>query len=258
VRLNVSRVAGVIADSFAARASTSARSTLHAQHGAGVFVALEADVAIAAADGTRAVGRVVIVPPDVAHTVDSPAPSLGVLFDPERLPLLAGFARQRGAPFVLDGALAQRIHGAVRAERSSLFSAGTLDGLAREIAARLVGPAARPDRRVAAAVEALRDASRDAAVDATKISPAHLRELFRRDVGISMRTFRLWRRLMLALAAYSASGDATGAAHAAGFADLAHFSRTCRRMLGYSPSLLRGPPVARVGVSPTAPPRPPA
>jgi AraC-like DNA-binding protein len=33
--------------------------------------------------------------------------------------------------------------------------------------------------------------------------------------------------------------DATTAAHRAGFADLAHFSRTCRRMLGYSPTGLR-------------------
>lgn len=33
--------------------------------------------------------------------------------------------------------------------------------------------------------------------------------------------------------------DATRAAHLAGFADLAHFSRTCRRMLGHSPTTMR-------------------
>jgi AraC-like DNA-binding protein len=33
--------------------------------------------------------------------------------------------------------------------------------------------------------------------------------------------------------------DLTAAAHAGDFADLAHFSRTCRRMLGYPPSVLR-------------------
>ncbi|WP_433932169.1 helix-turn-helix domain-containing protein [Sorangium cellulosum] len=59
-----------------------------------------------------------------------------------------------------------------------------------------------------------------------------------RDVGLPIRTFQLWRRLLVAVAALSRL-DATGAAHAAGFADLAHFSRTCRRMLGYSPTELR-------------------
>jgi AraC-like DNA-binding protein len=70
------------------------------------------------------------------------------------------------------------------------------------------------------------------------ISEAHLQELFARDVGTSMRTYRLWHRLLRALRAFSTS-DATSAAYAAGFADLAHFSRTCRRLLGYSPTSLR-------------------
>ncbi|MFY0564636.1 helix-turn-helix domain-containing protein [Archangium lansingense] len=62
-------------------------------------------------------------------------------------------------------------------------------------------------------------------------------EPFVRDVGLPIRTFQLWRRLLVAVAA-SARLDATHAAHFAGFADLAHFSRTCRRMLGYSPTAL--------------------
>jgi AraC-like DNA-binding protein len=59
-----------------------------------------------------------------------------------------------------------------------------------------------------------------------------------RDIGTSMRSYRLWHRLLRALRTFSTS-DATSAAYAAGFADLAHFSRTCRRMLGYSPTSIR-------------------
>jgi AraC-like DNA-binding protein len=66
---------------------------------------------------------------------------------------------------------------------------------------------------------------------------AHLRALFARDVGTQIATYARWRRLLDALVAFT--GDATAAAHAAGFADLAHFSRTCRQMLGYSPTTLR-------------------
>jgi AraC-like DNA-binding protein len=54
---------------------------------------------------------------------------------------------------------------------------------------------------------------------------------------VRVPTYARWRRLLDALAAFT--GDATAAAHAAGFADLAHFSRTCRQMLGYSPTTLR-------------------
>lgn len=72
----------------------------------------------------------------------------------------------------------------------------------------------------------------------TRLSAAHLQALFVRDVGVAMRSYRLWRRLLHALARVGPL-DLTAAAHAGGFADLAHLSRTCRRMLGYAPSALR-------------------
>jgi AraC-like DNA-binding protein len=71
------------------------------------------------------------------------------------------------------------------------------------------------------------------------VSRAHLRALFARDIGTPIPTYARWRRLLDALVAFGGS-SATVAAHAAGFADLAHFSRTCRDMLGYSPTTLRG------------------
>jgi AraC-like DNA-binding protein len=102
------------------------------------------------------------------------------------------------------------------------------------------GPAHGFDRRVARVVETLRDPAADGAdaVARTRLSAAHLQALFARDVGIAMRTYRLWRRLLHGLA-HVGPLDLTAAAHAAEFADLAHFSRTCRRMLGYAPSALR-------------------
>src|SRR5581483_2743571 len=100
----------------------------------------------------------------------------------------------------------------------------------------------RVDRRVARLAEALRDPTADRAelVRAAGASPSHLRELFARDVGLTMRAFQLWHRLLVGLVSFSQVG-ATSAAHEVGFADLAHFSRTCRRMLGASPTgLARG------------------
>ena len=70
-----------------------------------------------------------------------------------------------------------------------------------------------------------------------ELSAAHFRALFARDIGVPMGRYVLWRRLLHALARIGPV-DLTTAAHAAGFADLAHFSRMCRRMLGYAPTAL--------------------
>ncbi|WP_437812790.1 helix-turn-helix domain-containing protein [Sorangium sp. So ce1078] len=242
--LNETRIGAVIAEAFAVRASTAMASTLHAEHGVAVLVGLESDVTVTEPEPGGAVvrGRVVVVPPDRWHAASSPGPTIGLLYDPEEMPHAATYARLRGGACPLEGRLRARVEAAVAAHRASLSRPDVLDGLARELAAWLARESTRraPDGRVARVLEALRDpaADRRLAVARAGISEAHLQALFARDVGLPIRTFQLWRRLLVGLAAF-ARLDATGAAHAAGFADLAHFSRTCRRMLGYSPTELR-------------------
>jgi AraC-like DNA-binding protein len=141
-----------------------------------------------------------------------------------------------------------RVAGAVDAHRAALARADVLTGVGDEAVGILVGgtgvtgvaTGAPIDRRIARLVEELRDptADRGAAIARTRLSAAHLQALFARDIGIPIRTYGLWRRLLHALARVGPL-DLTAAAHAGGFADLAHFSRTCRRMLGYAPSALR-------------------
>jgi AraC-like DNA-binding protein len=176
------------------------------------------------------------------HGASCPGPTLGFLYDPELAPRVAGYSRERGGAFVLEGRLAARLSEALAAYRASLAQPEVLRGLAGELAGWCEKETAhrQPDRRVARVLEALRDpaADRRLAVSHLGLSSAHLQALFVRDVGLPMRTFQLWRRLLVGLVAFSRL-DATNAAHAAGFADLAHFSRTCRRMLGYSPTTLR-------------------
>lgn len=237
--LNDSRViGGIVEDRFAVRAATAMASTPHVQHGAGVFIGLDGDVTVVAGAG-RIVGRVVMVPPDLVHAAACAGPTLGFLFDPEAEPAVAATAA--AGPVVLDGVAGARLAGAARAHRAGLDRMDVLAGLGDEVARLLAGTPRRIDRRVWRVVEALRDLDADprAAIAATGLSRAHLQALFARDVGVSMRTYRLWRRLLAAVRGMVGS-SATGAAHAAGFADLAHFSRTCRRMFGYTPVGLRG------------------
>lgn len=53
------------------------------------------------------------------------------------------------------------------------------------------------------------------------------------------RVQRLWLRLQRAVELFAAGTPLTEAAHAAGFADSAHLSRTFRRMFGIAAATLR-------------------
>jgi hypothetical protein len=235
VRLNDSRIGALLGPDLAVRATTHTHASDHAAHGVALFVTLDRDITITSR-GTTVRGRAVLVPADVDHALESPGPTLGICFDPERMQQIAGYARRCGAPVALDGRVARFLVGAAQSHRAQLAQPEVLDGIAREAADAIGGSPVRLDARVARVVEALREPS--AGVPRMPISDAHLQELFARDVGVPMRSFRLWHRLLRALALFMQT-DATTAAHAAGFSDLAHFSRTCRRLLGYSPTTLR-------------------
>jgi AraC-like DNA-binding protein len=64
------------------------------------------------------------------------------------------------------------------------------------------------------------------------LSPSRLRHLFVEQTGLAFKTFMQWRRLFRALEAYAQGRSLTEAAHGAGFADSAHFSRVFRRFFG--------------------------
>jgi len=236
-RLNESRISRVLGDSFGVRSSVRTVSSMHAQHGAALFITLDAPMSVTDARGERAIGRVLLVPPDLENSVHSEGPVIGICYDPERLPRLAARSRTSGTAQALDGRVARWLVEAAISHRAELTNPDALCGIAQEAATQLATEfAPRIDTRVAAIVEALRDPAEE--LPRLPITRSHASELFVRDIGVSIRTYRLWRRLWRALLAFART-DATAAAHASGFADLAHFSRTCRRMLGYSPTTLR-------------------
>lgn len=72
-----------------------------------------------------------------------------------------------------------------------------------------------------------------------RLSLSQLERLFGDQVGLSIRRLVLWRRLRLALAMVLRGSNLTEAAHAANFADSAHFSRTVRSMFGIQARALR-------------------
>lgn len=124
--------------------------------------------------------------------------------------------------------------------------AAPFEALGRALIQRLAGdrPADPPDRRVdrmlAFAAEHIEGpVSLADVVAGSGLSASRLSHLFTQQTGLPFRTYLLWLRLTRAVETVAAGGSLTEAAHEAGFADSAHFSRTFRRMFGVAPAQLR-------------------
>jgi len=122
----------------------------------------------------------------------------------------------------------------------------TLAAEARRAVSLLASAAAAPDRvdpRIERAIAWMRDrlAAPISLADAAAVahlSPSRFRHLFVAQTGVSFRAYLLWARVAAAMAAGMNGDSWTTAAQNAGFADSAHFSRTCRRMFGIAPAML--------------------
>ena len=73
------------------------------------------------------------------------------------------------------------------------------------------------------------------------LSPSRLQHLFKQHMGMPIRRYLLWHRTRLAIAGLLQGRGLADTAQAAGFSDSPHFSRTCKAILGISPSMLLQP-----------------
>ena len=89
------------------------------------------------------------------------------------------------------------------------------------------------------------------------LSPSRFRHLFVEQTGMALRPYILWRRFLHVWELLMAGETLSSAAHAAGFADAAHLTRTSRRLFGFPPSALQMHGPRRAATPPVAPPRNP-
>jgi AraC family transcriptional regulator len=68
------------------------------------------------------------------------------------------------------------------------------------------------------------------------LSPSRFRHVFSEQIGMGLRPYILWRRFLLVWELLMKGGSLSEAAHAAGFSDAAHLSRTSVKTFGFAPS----------------------
>jgi AraC-like DNA-binding protein len=144
-------------------------------------------------------------------------------------------AARQSADFLLNAFRQNADADAMRAVARSAISrlAGTSEDRAREVDARVARALEYLKSRVNSPVS-LADAARVAA-----LSPSRFRHLFAQETGTSFRAYLLWLRINVAIEAVMGGASWTDAAHASGFADSSHLTRTHRRMFGIEPTAIR-------------------
>jgi transcriptional regulator GlxA family with amidase domain len=103
---------------------------------------------------------------------------------------------------------------------------------------------ALPDQRVQAMIAFARESlegkvTLPAAAGHICLSQSRARHLFAAHTGLPFKTYVLWLRLERAVQLYASGHSLTQAAHEAGFADSAHFSRTHKRTFGLAAAAFR-------------------
>ena len=197
-----------------------------------------------------------LIPSRATHSIDIGGCGFSaVLFvEPETAEGRALGARLQGTPECLDSATVAasiaRLEHAWRHEQTHAAVERECRALLRELAGTVAPEPSDP--RVLAAIEQIRQRldhapSLEEVARLANLSPSRFRHLFVAQTGMPMRTYVLWRRLLHVWTLLMRGETLAGAAHAAGFADSAHLSRTARTMFGLAPSTMqmKGPLSAR-------------
>lgn len=102
------------------------------------------------------------------------------------------------------------------------------------------------DPRVRQSLHALRQprpgpAGRESVAAAVGLSASRFNHLFREEMGVSFREYRVWSQVRLAMMSFRPDGSLTEAALSGAFSDSSHFSRIFRQTFGMTPSSVLKP-----------------
>lgn len=191
-----------------------------------------------------------IIPSRQPHSMDSTRvqPNVVLFVEPETRQGRAIAERWLGGGIAEIPAEIVAEHGppiftAWRDERNTV----AMEQAARRLVHALAGgvePSVVSDERILRAVAHIRahidqPLTLDEVAEVACLSPSRFRHLFVEQTGMAFRPYVLWRRLLHVWEILMQGATLSAAAHAAGFADAAHLSRTGKQMFGFPPSMMQ-------------------
>lgn len=197
-----------------------------------IAVGLDAAITVETPLGAQSGAAAILIPAGLKHRLCAGhvlSIYLDVLSDEARALPVSGAVR-------LMAVVPADVAAMVEALNTSGHSAAQLRAQVRQLL-RLPDPPIR-DPRLTKVTVALREGQmgREAMAALVHLSPTRFSHWFVEQTGLPLRSYAKWLRLTQALQQLAKGQRLTEAAHAAGFSDSAHFSRTFRAMLGIDPS----------------------
>jgi AraC-like DNA-binding protein len=252
----------------AAAAASAQRPLWHAGHGVSVFVgALQRNAAhshsvpvlltgicgafdLRIADGSWQRCGAAVVPAGTTYAFDMRGDPLAVVYlEPDEagvtslVPLVVG-GREHGGALLGEAGARGVMRELYEDQGSALWAEAALRDVLRFAGQRARAAPTGIDPRIARIVRRLqRDGggTRGAAEAAAGVglSASRFQHLFTAETGVPYRRYRGWQRMLAAIREVSRGTSLTLAAHAAGYADQAHFAHEFRKRFGAtaSPSL---------------------
>jgi AraC family transcriptional regulator len=214
-------------------------SHLHCHHAAQIAFGLDGPVVFETPHTGTHRADLILIPPDIPHAHPAFGATAMLFLEPESVQWSHFPGRGNG--------------GLVRLsfdDRLRSFALGAAAGdavaakvLVRDLMAKAATHTTASDQMIFEACQLIRQGLNGpiTLADLAKAvhrSPSRLAHRFREATGVPLRRFILWRRLRAAAESAMRGSSLTEAAHAAGFADSAHLSRTFRSMFGIAPSFL--------------------
>ena len=220
----------------------------HACHALEIGISLDDTFIMQEQNGTRHETRAVMIAPDFDNQCMIPASGrwLHIGIEPEAN-LAINLIRKylsNSSLLMLNNKIISSFADNIKLLLSDHATLEKIDKLLQNFLTALLGYAEKPkilDYRIKKVVQILKEArEKNPALHElsaqVELSGGRLVHLFKEEIGIPIRRYMLWVRINRAIMELVKSKNLTEAAHAAGFADSAHFSRTFLRMFGIQPS----------------------
>jgi AraC-like DNA-binding protein len=220
-------------------------ATEHMHHALQVIITREGNFGLRIDKSSIECGGV-IIGSDRRHQVLSSGDSQVHLFIDREAAVARAIAKQhlgKENVKILNGALLERLRGCIDAPGNLLGSCAQAHEVYTTIVTKLDGYTGQGeegvDPRIQSVMNLLREKllfEKPAIAELARqacLSESRLMHLFAKQIGIPLRRYVLWQRVLTAMRLIAQGRiSITEAAHSAGFSDSAHLSRTYRSMFG--------------------------